>query len=113
MRLVLIIVAMLLGGVTLYYALGPVPDHAVLKQTSDDFLHAAAFLAITLPVFLLWPRLYTIIALAGFAAAIEIIQYSLPHRTLELTDLLAGFVGIALGAGLILLSPSTLRQRVS
>jgi nucleoside-diphosphate-sugar epimerase len=96
---------------TVYGPWGPVPAHAVIQQTSDDVLHAAAFLAITLPVYLLWPKLHTLVALAGFAAAIEVIQYSLPHRDLELTDFLAGCVGIALGVALLQLLPTTLRRK--
>ena len=101
MRLVLSCWAILLGCITLYYGVisqDSLPDHPILQGKNDLFLHAMAFLSLTMPIFVLWPTWRSLIALAFIASAIELVQAFLPSRTPALDDLAASCIGIAAGA---------------
>ncbi|WP_295513164.1 VanZ family protein [uncultured Sulfitobacter sp.] len=96
--------ATFLLAVTLYYGVifqGQLPDHPMLRGQNDLFLHFIAFLALTLPVGLLFPRWPYYSALASFAAVIEAIQIFQPDRNADFNDFIAGFLGVLLGAALI------------
>ncbi len=57
MRLVRSCWAILLGCITLYYGVisqDSLPDHPILQGKNDLFLHAMAFLSLTMPIFVLW-----------------------------------------------------------
>lgn len=47
---------------------------------NDLALHVLAFIALSLPLLALWPRLMTMICLAGLAAVVEIAQLWIPRR---------------------------------
>lgn len=115
MRPVFLLATTLLLAVTLYYGVvfqGPLPDYPILHGKNDLFLHFCAFLTLTLPMRLLWPRWLSIAALALCAAAIEVIQIFEPHRTAAFDDLAASLLGIVVGTALVALLRSTI-QRIS
>lgn len=104
MRLALIIVTALLLTVTLYYGVvfqGPLPDHPILRGKNDLFLHFCAFLALTIPVRLLWTSWMSLVALAFCAVAIEVIQIFQPRRHAAFDDLAASLLGVVAGAILV------------
>jgi len=113
MRPVLILATTLLLAVTLYYGVvfqGSLPDHPILQGKNDLFLHLCAFLALTLPVRLLWPRWPSVATLALCATAIEVIQIFEPRRTADLKDLAASLLGVLAGTVLIALLRRTIHR---
>lgn len=104
-RAVLLIAAITLGGVVVFYGIlsdAPLPDRPWLHGKNDLALHGLAFFALSLPVLALWPRLMTVIALAGLATAVEVAQFWLPRRNPGMDDILASLAGVALGAVVLL-----------
>lgn len=104
-KLVLVLTATLLLAVTFYYGVifkGQLPDHPMLRGKNDLFLHFCAFLAVAIPVRLLWTRWYSLAALVFCAAAIEGIQIFQPQRNAAFDDLAASLVGILVGAIFVL-----------
>lgn len=105
----------LLLVVTLYYGVmfqGQLPDHPVLRGQNDLFLHFIAFLALTIPVRLLFPRWPSFAALTSLAGAIEIIQIFQPDRNADFNDFSASFSGVLVGAAFLALLQRGI-QRIS
>jgi VanZ family protein len=105
----------ILLAATLYYGVifqGQLPDHPMLRGQNDLFLHFIAFLALTLPVRLLFPQWYSLAALAFCAAAIEAIQIFQPGRTADFNDFIASFSGVLAGAAFLALLQRGI-QRIS
>jgi VanZ family protein len=91
--------------VIIYYGVfftGQLPDHRWITGWNDILLHTAAFAVLT--VFIL-PLSHStavpVLALAIFAALIEVAQIPMPERSASLSDVAANFVGIALGLGFV------------
>lgn len=106
MRHALLLVAMLLFAVTLYYGVifqGQLPDHPLLRGKNDLFLHFGAFLALTIPLRLLWPGWLSLVGLVVCAAGIEIVQIFVPARTAAFDDVAASLAGVLAGAALVAL----------
>jgi VanZ family protein len=100
-RWVWLCAALLIGLVVIYYGVifdDPLPDHPALRGKNDLALHAAAFLALSLPLLMAWParRMRVVAGLLGLAVAIEVAQIWLPRRTPDFTDLLASIAGVVL-----------------
>jgi len=105
----------LLLAVTLYYGVifqGQLPDHPMLRGQNDLFLHFIAFLALTIPVRLLFPRWPSFAALTSFAGAIEAIQIFQPDRNADFNDFIASFSGVLVGAAFLALLQRGI-QRIS
>jgi VanZ family protein len=88
-------------AVTLYYGLvfkDPFPDHPLLRGRNNLARHFMAFLALTLPVRLLFPRWTSLAALASCGAAIEVLHIFQPGRTADFYDFIASSMGILVGA---------------
>lgn len=102
----LALLAVLLLSITLYYGVvfrGSLPDHPILHGRNDLFLHFCAFLALTIPLRLLWLPWYSLAIPTVFAVLIEAIQTFQPHRTASLNDLAASLLGVLVGATLVAL----------
>lgn len=103
-RTALSVAALTLVGVVLYYGIAfdrQLPDYRWLHGKNDLALHALAFFALSLPVLILWPRLISVIAMAGLASAVELAQLWIPRRHPGVDDILAGLVGVALGIAVV------------
>jgi|GEM_PF-1161579 len=115
-RVVLLIAAIILGGVVVFYGIlsdAPLPDRRWLHGKNDLALHALAFFALSLPVLALWPRLMTVIALTGLATGVEVAQFWLPRRNPGVDDILASLAGVLLGAAVLLCLRKALSMRRS
>jgi len=109
----LLLLAALMAATVLYYGLlfqGQLPDHPILQRKNDLFLHLCAFLALTLPVRVLWQHWHSVAALALCAAAIEAIQIFEPRRTADLKDLAASLLGVLAGTIIIALLQRALHR---
>jgi|AntRauMFilla1563_2_1112583.scaffolds.fasta_scaffold117995_1 VanZ family protein len=94
-------IAAVLLAITLYYGVvfkDPFPDHPLLRGRNDLAMHFMAFLALTLPVRLLFPRWTSLAALAFCGGAIEALQIFQPGRTADFYDFIASFMGVLVGA---------------
>jgi VanZ family protein len=104
LRSTLSVAALTLVAAVLYYGIvfdAPLPDYRWLHGKNDLALHALAFFALSLPTLALWPRLMSVIGLAGLAAAVEVAQFWVLGRNPGIDDILAGLAGIALGMAII------------
>lgn len=105
-RYVLLVVSAIVGLTVIYYGVvyqHPLPDHPVLRGKNDLFLHAVAFLALSVPLLLLWPWKPIVAGLMALGIAIEAVQFWLPRRTPGWDDIVASVAGILIG-GLIVLT---------
>lgn len=88
-----------------YYAVaftGRLPDHRWVRGWNDIVLHLGAFALLALVTLPLFRTLVVPVAvLSGFAAALEIAQMGLPHRSASVGDLAANLAGIFLGLLLV------------
>jgi hypothetical protein len=89
-----------IGCIVIYFGVlftGQLPDHPLISGYNDILLHASAFGLLTL---IALPAtacpIHAIAILFIFAAAIELVQLTLPDRTATLSDLLASSAGIAI-----------------
>jgi VanZ family protein len=99
-KAVLIAGAALIAVVVIYYAVifeGSLPDHPAIRGYNDTVLHVAAFLALSVPLLLLWAWRRTVAGLIVLAGLIEIVQMFDPGRTADWRDFAASLAGIFLG----------------
>jgi VanZ family protein len=78
------------------------PSAEVPTAFWDKANHALAFVVLTFSARFAFPRAFwpSVLGMAGFGFAIEVVQFFLPSRNSEWYDLLADCVGVAIGAGL-------------
>lgn len=103
-RLCLLAMAALIASVVVYYGVffqGALPDHRWIVGYNDLILHAAAFLALSIPLLLLWPARGVIPGLFGLACMLEVIQIWLPGRNPGWDDVAAGMAGVLIGASFV------------
>jgi VanZ family protein len=96
----LIIASALIAVFVIYYGVifqGQLPDHPAMHGYNDTALHVAAFLALSMPLLLLWAWRRTVAGLAILAGLIEIAQIFEPRRTADWGDFAASVAGICLG----------------
>ena len=99
-RVLLFLAAM---GITIYYGLfgyfdPPFDFPSDIRGPSDRHLHMAAFACLSW-LLLIYRKNVTlaVIAIAGLAIALELVQVWMPARTPSLQDLFASLGGVALG----------------
>lgn len=101
LKALLWLAALVIGVLVIYYAIifeGQFPDHPALRGKNDLALHVAAFLALSVPLFLLgrWRRI--VVGLVLVAGSIEIVHIFQSHRSADWGDFAGGVAGILLGA---------------
>ena len=104
-QLLLVTAVIGIGAVVVYFGViyqAPLPDHPVLRGKNDLFLHAVAFLTLSVPLLLLWPWRLVMAGLVALAVGIEVVQFSLPRRTPGWDDLAASMAGILIGCAMVL-----------
>ena len=96
-RQILLRVAVIgIGAGVIYYAVvyqGPLPDHPLLRGKNDLFLHAGVFLALSVPLLLLWPWKPIVAGLMALRIAIKTVQFWLPQRPPGWDDVAASLTG--------------------
>ena len=99
-RVLLFLAAM---GITIYYGLfgyfdPPFDFPSDIRGPSDRHLHMAAFTCLSW-LLLIYRKKITVavIAIAGLAVALELVQVWMPERTPSFQDLFASLAGVALG----------------
>jgi VanZ family protein len=80
---------------------GQLPLHTI--DWVDKAVHFALFVGVALLGYWNYPRPLVVLLFAGvFAAGIELLQATVPYRTMDMRDAVAGVLGAAAGVGFVL-----------
>ncbi len=91
-----LVVLAVMGWIALVYT-GPVPTFAMFGEWNDKALHVGAFAMPAALVVLPGPAPRALLALAVFAAVLELVQLAFPLRQASLADLAASVAGVIAG----------------
>ena len=77
------------------------PLHSI--EWVDKAVHFALFVGVAVLGYWNFPRPLLVLLFAGaFAAGIELLQATVPYRTMDMRDAVAGVLGAAAGVGVVL-----------
>ena len=76
------------------YGLFSVPSEESSLNIPDKILHFSAFLVLSISLYKTFRNIFLLFILFFYAAISELIQFYLPYREMELTDILFNFLGI-------------------
>ncbi len=82
----------------------PVRNPALTQQHPDKLNHIAAFVVLTVMLYLGYPEIriaHVVLLMFAYGLLIEVVQYLLAYRHFSTGDILADAVGITLGVAII------------
>ncbi len=76
------------------YGLFSVPSEELSLNIPDKSLHFSAFLVLSITLYKTFKNIFLLFILFFYAVISELIQFYLPYREMEFTDILFNFLGI-------------------
>ena len=83
-----------IGNASSSYGLFSVPSEESSLNIPDKSLHFSAFLVLSITLYKTFKNIFLLFILFFYAVISELIQFYLPYREMEFTDILFNFLGI-------------------